>query len=474
MEVAVDTVRRTVGTHDVAQLASRLRGSVLRPGEQGYDEARVLWNGMVNKRPAVIAQCRGVADVIEAVNFARNSGLELSVRGGGHNVAGNALCDGGLTIDLTAMRSVRVDPKARTARAEGGATWGDFDKETQVFGLATTGGAVPTTGIAGLTLGGGIGWLMNKYGLACDNLLSADVVTADGQLLIANETENADLFWGLRGGGGNFGVATSLEYRVHPVGRVLAGLIVYPLAQAREVMRFFKTLTADAPDELVAMIVLMTSPEGQKLCAVAVCFNGDHDAGQRLLAPLRGFGRPIADQIASMPYIQMQNMFIEAFPYGHQNYWKSNFLNELAPGAIDVLIQGIVDAPSPMSSILIEQLGGAVLRADDHSTAFSHRTPTNFSALGVWKDAAENATHMAWVRDVWSKVQPFSSGGVYVNYLGEGADEGGDRIREAYGPEKYARLMALKQKYDPMNLFRGNQNINPHGLGSGEGSAVPS
>jgi FAD/FMN-containing dehydrogenase len=302
---------------------------------------------------------------------------------------------------------------------------------------------------------------MNKYGLACDNLLSADVVTARGRMVTASTSENADLFWGLRGGGGNFGVVTSLEYRLHPVGPVLAGLLLYPLGQAREVMRFFNSFANSAPDELVAMIVLMTSPEGQKLCAVAVCYSGDMETGQQVLAPLRQFGMPVADQIAPIPYIQMQNMFIDAFPYGHQNYWKSSFLNDLRPDAIDVLIQGIKDCPSPQSSILIEHLSGAVLGVDNQATAFSHRMRTNFSALGVWKDAAENTTHMSWVREVWNKVQPFSSGGVYVNYLGGAVDEGSDRIREAYGPEKYARLLALKQKYDPTNLFRGNQNINP-------------
>jgi FAD/FMN-containing dehydrogenase len=446
----------------IAAFKASLRGALLRPGDHGYDEARKIWNAMIDKKPVLIARCAGVADVINAVNFARTHDLLVAVRGGGHNVAGNAVCDDGLMIDLSPMNSVRVDPTAGTARAEGGVTWGEFDHETQAFGLATTGGVIPTTGIAGLTLGGGIGWLMGSYGLSCDNLLAVDIVTADGQLHKASASENADLFWGVRGGGGNFGVVTSFEYRLHAVRQVLGGLVIYPVDKAREVLQFYRQLTSTAPDELAAFAALLTSPEGAPVVAIIVCYNGTVEAGEKVLQPLRAFGSPLVTDIAPRPYAAQQNMLLAGFPAGLHNYWKSSFLQSLSDGAIDTMIARFAVVPSPTSSMAIEHISGAVSRVGDNDTAFNHRkSPYNFLIVGIWPNAADNDAHIRWVRDTWDAMQPFSAGAVYVNYLGQSADEGAERIKEAYGMAKYERLLELKKKYDPTNLFRLNQNINP-------------
>jgi len=449
----------------VSDFKESLRGALLQPGDAGYDDARKIWNGMIDRRPALIACCCGIADVINSVNFARTHGLLVAVRGGGHNIAGNAVCDGGLMINLSAMKSVRVDPVRRTARAEPGLTWAEFDRETQAFGLATTGGQISTTGIAGLTLGGGWGYLARQHGLTSDNLLSADVVTADGQLLSASATEHADLFWGLRGGGGNFGVVTSFEYRLHPVGTVLAGLIAYPLDKAKEVLRVFRDLTAAAPDELASGAILITLPDGPPVIGVGVCYNGAIEEGERILKPLRTFGSPLMDQIGPMPYLAAQKLIDGLYPPGLQNYWKSSFLKEISDKAIDTIEAYCAKRPSSMCHVVIEhQLGGAVGRIDRDATAFNHRD-AQYSFLGIGECAApadaENCTR--WVREFWQAMQPYSTGGVYVNYLGQEADEGADRIKAAYGPEKYRRLSALKNKYDPTNLFRLNQNIRPAG-----------
>jgi hypothetical protein len=315
----------------IEQFRTGQRGAHLLRGDDGYDAARKIYNAMIDHRPAMIARCAGVADIIGAVNFARNNGLLVSVRGGGHNVSGNAVCDGGLMIDLSAMKSVRVDPQTRTARAEAGVTWGEFDRETQAFGLATTGGLVSTTGIAGLTLGGGIGWFMGTYGLACDNLISADVVTADGTFLTASKARNEDLFWGLRGGGGNFGVVTSLEFQLHPVGPMLGGIVIHRLDKATEVIKFYDDFTRASPDEVGTFVGFVTSPEGERVMAIFVCYNGDIAIGERVLKPLRAFGPPLADMIGPMSYVQVQRMMDDAFPAGRQNYWKSNFLKGSTP-----------------------------------------------------------------------------------------------------------------------------------------------
>src|SRR5215469_8609405 len=335
----------------VQELRASLHGPLLCPGDASYDEARKVWIGMINRRPALIARCAGVADVIAAVKFARTHDVLVSVRGGGHNIPGNSVCDGGLMIDLAGMRSVRVDPVQRTARAEGGATWEDFDRETQAFGLATTGGSVSHTGIAGLTLGGGLGWLGGKHGLSCDNLLSADLVTADGNVLIASADENADLYWGLRGGGGNFGVVTSFEYQLHPVGSLLAGMVLYPFSKAKDALRFYRDFIADAPDELKTIGALLTSPDGVPVAGIAVCYNGDLATGEKLLRPIRAFGPPLADHIGPTAYRQVQTLLDSAAIRGRRYYIKSSMMQRISDAAIDTLIDRFATVPSPMSLI---------------------------------------------------------------------------------------------------------------------------
>lgn len=418
---------------------------------------------MIDKRPALIARCAGVGDVMQCLNFARTNNLLVAVRGGGHNVAGNAVCDDGLVIDLTRMKGVRVDPPRRTARAEAGVIWREFDRETQAFGLATTGGQISTTGIAGLTLGGGWGYLARRYGLSCDNLLSADIVTADGQLLTASAGENADLFWGIRGGGGNFGVVTSFKYQLHPVGEVLAGIVAYPLEKAKELLKRFRELTIGAPNELASGIVLTTLPDGIAVVAVVACYTGPAAEGERILKPLRG-GSPLLDSIGRIPYTAAQQLIDAFYPSGLHSYWKASFLKEVNDHAIDTMAAYCSKRPTPMCHGLIEHtLGGAVKRADRDATAFGHRDAEySFMAIGVCTGSGEDAACARWAREFWNAMQPSSTGGVYVNYLGQEADEGMERVKAAYGPEKYQRLVALKKKYDPANLFRRNQNINPN------------
>ncbi len=441
--------------------AAGFRGELLRPGEPGYDASRKVWNGMIDKRPALIARCVGAADVVAAVNFARDHDLLLSVRGGGHNITGNAVCERGLMLDLSPMKGVRVDPAGHRARAEAGLTWGEYNRETQAFGLASTGGVVSTTGIAGLTLGGGLGWLMGKHGLSCDNLVSADIVTADGKLLTASAEQHPELFWGLRGGGGNFGVVTSFEYRLHPVGPVLAGMVLHPLAKAREVLRFYREYARSAPDELTAFAAMMTSHEGDPVVAVVVGYIGDLDAGEKLVAPLRKFGMPLVDTIAPMSYVQLNMLFDAAFPYGGvQRYWKSSFLKELGDDALEVLVDRAATLPSPMSMVGFFHVHGAATRVDPDATAFGLRDDQwDYDVISQWDDPAESARHIQWTREFWTAVEPFATGAVYVNHLD--AEEGA-RIRAAYSnSSSYGRLVALKNKYDPTNLFRLNQNIRP-------------
>jgi FAD binding domain-containing protein/berberine-like enzyme len=449
-------------TSEIATFAKGLRGQLLRPGDGNYDDARRVWNGMIDKRPALIVRAAGVVDVIQAVEFARESGLVLAVRGGGHNVSGNAVCDGGLTLDLSLMRSVRVDPKRQSLSAEGGTLWRDLDHEAESFGLATTGGLISSTGVAGLTLGGGLGWLMGSYGLACDNLLSAELVTAAGELVTASASEKADLFWGLRGGGGNFGVAASLEYRLHPVGLMLGGLIIHPLEQAADLFRFYEKFTREAPDALGSMLLFVTSPDGERVAALAVCYNGPPEEGEVLLAPLRAFGSPLADTIGPMRYTQIQQMFDEGFPAGLQNYWRSSFLEYLDGDGIEAIVERFRQAPSPQAAIAIEQLGGAAARVSAEDTAFNHRASRfNLLILGMWPERNAKAENVKWVQSTSETLAPNASSRVYVNYLGQSGDEGVGRVKAAYGPESYARLVALKNKYDPENLFRLNQNIQP-------------
>jgi len=459
-EQSIATGRLALDDATVQDFTASLRGEVLRPTDEGYDEARKIQNGMIDRRPTLIARCAGVADVIASVNFARDQQLLLSVRGGGHSVPGFSVCDGGLMIDLSRMRGVRVDAARQTVRAEGGVTWGDFDHETQAFGLATTGGVVRTTGIAGLTLGGGHGFLMRKYGLTCDNLLSVDLITAEGQLLTASAEEHSDLFWALRGGGGNFGVATSFEYKLHEVGPVLAGMLIYPLARAKEIFRIYRDVTTAAPDELTLYFALATLPDGTQAAGVLGCYAGPIAEGERLLGPLRESGPHLADQFGPMPYTALQSIPENFNPPGMRNYWKSGYMTQLSDDAIDLLVEEYPSVPAPFTHLLVEQMGGALSRIGEDETAVSHRDALyNAIIIGMWAEPAEDERIIDWVRRLWEALRPFTSGGAYVNY--EMSDAGEDRVRVAYGYEKYERLVALKNRYDPTNMFRLNQNITP-------------
>lgn len=443
----------------VEAFQSRLRGTLLRPGDTAYDATRTIHNGMIDRRPGLIARCAGPADVMACVQFAREHALLVSVRGGGHSVSGASVCEGGLMIDLAPMKSVYVHPHERTARAEPGVTWGEFDHETQAFGLATTGGTVRPTGIAGLTLGGGHGFLMRRHGLACDNLLSVDLVTAAGTWLRASATEYPELFWGLRGGGGNFGVATSLAYRLHPVGPMLAGIVVYPFAQAKAFLKLYREVTSAAPDELGTLVALGTLPDGTRAAVLLAGYTGAIADGERLLRPLREFGPPLLDQIAPSPYIALQSIGENFNPIAHRNYQKSNYLRALSDEAIEIMVEHYARVPAPLTHIVVEHMGGAVSRTARSATAYNYRDAQyNFLIVGIWNAAAEDTTQIGWVRDLWQALQPFSTGSMYVNYDSE---VGADQLQAAFGAEHYARLVALKNTYDPTNMFRMNQNIKP-------------
>jgi FAD/FMN-containing dehydrogenase len=442
----------------IETLKAELAGKVTLPQDAGYDAARKVWNGMIDQRPRAIVRCSAASDVVACVNFARASGWPLAVRGGGHNAAGLGVCDDGLVVDLSGMRSVEIDSASKVAAVGGGATWADFDGAALRHGLATTGGAVSTTGVAGLTLGGGIGWLMRSHGLACDNLVGVEMVTAAGETLRASASENPDLFWGVRGGGGNFGVVTRFEVRLHPIGTVLGGMLLYPIEKAREHLVAYRELMASAPDELTAFAVLMTTPDGARVFGIPLLYNGPPEEGEKVVRPLRQLG-PIADMVGPMPYTQHQTMLDEGFPAGLQVYWRSAFLGGIPDAALDAFVASFSRVTSPLSAMLLESMGGAVARVDTDATAYNHRKAAyNLAIIGRWTNPAEASTHIAWVRAAQEAMQPFATGGVYVNYLG---DEGQDRVRAAYGDAKYARLVALKNKYDPGNLFRRNQNIVP-------------
>lgn len=443
----------------VAAFSSRLSGELLRPGCNGYEDARKVWNGMIDKRPALIVRCAGVGDVVDAVRFARERDLLASIRGGGHNIAGKAVCDGGLMIDLSRMRSVRVDPVKRTACVEGGALLGDLDREAQVFGLATTAGVVTHTGVGGLTLGGGVGRLARKHGLACDNLLGVEIVTADGDVLRASATENEDLFWGVRGGGGNFGVVTVFEFQLHPVGpRVLGGKVVHRLEEAQTALEFYHDFSRSAPDELSTDAIFLTSPEGERVLAISVCYVGPIKEGERVLQPLRRFGRPLVDDIGPFAYTEVQAAADDFFPIGLRFYWKSHFLKEISGDAVQATVRHFAKVPSARSLLVFQQFGGVVGRVGRSETAFWHRDVQwdNFAA-SVWQDRAESEMQLQWVREWWDLMKPFSLGGEYVNNLGEETE---DHVRASYGAN-YERLVALKNKYDPTNFFRLNANVTP-------------
>ena len=446
----------------VADLASTFSGQLLQPADAGYDEARRVHNGLIDKRPALIAKCRGVADVADAVHLARKLGLEVAVRGGGHNVAGRATIDGGLMIDLAPMKGVHVDPKSRAARVQGGVTWAEFNRETQLHSLAVTGGFVSSTGIAGLTLGGGLGWLMGKYGLAIDNLRSVEIVTADGKVLQSSNDEQPDLFWAVRGGGGNFGIATSFEYQLHPVGpAVSGGLIAHTFDRAGDVLKFFRDATTSLPDEQTIVGALIHAPDGSgtKLGAIATCHCGSLDAGEKAMRPLKQFGSPAMDALGPIPYCQLNSMLDAAYPKGALNYWKSSFLTELSDEAINTMIACFAECPTPMAQLLLEYLHGAATRVGVGDTAFPHRSEGyNLVVLSEWMNKADNDRCIAWARKTFGEMQPFFAPGRYVNYLGD--DETGEPVAAAYGPN-YRRLKQLKTKYDPENFFRMNQNIRP-------------
>ena len=444
------------------ELAGMFNGSFVGPDDAGYDEVRAVHNGLVDKRPAVIARCHTVADVRDAVNFGRDSGLEVSVRGGGHNVAGRAVTDGGLMIDLSLMRGVDVDPARRRARSQGGATWNEYNRATGVYGQATTGGVISTTGVAGLTLGGGLGWLMGKHGLAIDNVAQIELVTADGQARLVDEASEPDLFWALRGGGGNFGVAASFEFETHPLDVILGGLIAHPLAAAGEVIDHFRQFTKDLPDEATVFCGLVHAPDGSgaQLCALPLCHCGDLAQAEADLAPLRQFGPPLLDLVQPMPYPMVNTMLDDAFPKGALNYWKSAFFTELSDAAIETMIEAFKAVPSIMTGMLIEHFHGAMCRVDATATAFPFREPGyNLVMTGQWSDPADTAANLAWVRDTFAALEPYTAPKAYVNYLG---DDESARVASAYGPN-LDRLVEIKRRYDPENLFRLNHNIDPAG-----------
>lgn len=454
----------------LSDFRNSLRGQLLFPGEAAYEDARKIHNAMIDRHPAVIARCAGVADVMAAVKFAKSQGIRTSIRGTGHNVTGISLCDDGLVIDLSAMKGIHVNPVARTARVEPGVTWGEINHDLQAFGLAATGGYVGTTGVGGLTLGGGLGWMVRKHGCALDNLLSADVVTAEGELLRASAEENADLFWGIRGGGGNFGIVTSFEFQVHPAGTVLAGLVMHPLSQGREALRFWRKYEETAAEEMSNSVVIFRAgaelpvPDvlrREAIVALGGVWIGAMEEGERALRPLREYGPPAADIYQPMPYSAAQTMADFLWPKGLYSYWKSSFLKSLNDDAIDTMLDFSAMMPSPLTVVVIEHDGdSAWSRVPEDATAFGHRDwPYNIVITAMWKDPKESDANIQWTRKFWEAMKPFLAEAAYVNYLGDVDEEG---IRIAYG-KKYERLAALKQKYDPTNFFCMNQNIKPSG-----------
>lgn len=461
-----------IGDATVAELQAALRGTIVRPGDAGYDEARSIWNGSHDKRPALVIRCAGTADVIKAVEFAHSQDLPVAVRGGGHSIAGFSTVDDGVVIDLSAMRTVTVDPSHRRAVVQGGATWQDVDHETQAFGLAVTGGLVSSTGVGGFTLGGGIGWLMRKHGLACDNLVAADVVTSDGELVHASTDENAELLWALRGGGGNFGIVTSLELELHPVGpTVTAGLVFFPGDAARDVLRGWRDLTRSMPRELTSLVNLATAPpvpflppevHGKPIVAIALMHCGPQDDAERAIAPLRALAEPIGDIVGPMPYVAMQQALDPLWERGAQNYFTAAFVDDLSDEAIDEAVAQWRSKPTAQSEVHVQHLGGAVADVPPQGTAFAHRTsPYICNVIARTPDAKGFDEHVGWARDARAALARYGTGGVYVNFSGEG---GADKARSAYPPATYTRLVEVKRRYDPNNMFRLNQNIPPNPL----------
>jgi FAD/FMN-containing dehydrogenase len=469
MAMTGTTLGKPLSEATIEELRAKLRGQLISRTDDGYEAARKVYNGMIDRHPLLIARCVDVADVIGAVDFARENGLTLAIRGGGHNVAGFGTCDDGLVIDLSPMKGIHVDPAKRTVRAEGGCTWGDVDHATHAFGLAAPGGVISTTGIAGLTLGGGIGYLTRKYGLSCDNLISADVVTADGRLITASADQNADLFWGLRGGGGNFGVVTSFEFRLQPVSTVFGGPILYPLEKSKDALRFYRDYMAKAPDDMNAFFAFLIVPPGppfpehlhnKTVCGVVCCYTGSMDKAEEVVRPLRDFGPPVFEHVGPVPFPMLQGTFDPLLPPGLQHYWKADFVKELSDEVIDAHVKYGPGVPTFNSAIHIYPVSGAAGRVGKNDTAFSYRDAAFTHVLAaVYPDPADTPKNKTWVQNYWSELHRHSAGGAYVNFMME---EGEERIAASYR-DNYQRLAQVKAKYDPNNLFHVNQNIKPNG-----------
>jgi hypothetical protein len=466
------SINPVLGDAAVQQLAGVLAGEVLTPDSDGYDDARKVWNGLFDNRPALIVKCAAVADVVAAVDFARANAMTVAVRGGGHSAVGYSTCDDGIVIDLSGMKGIQVDPEARTANAQAGLTWGEFDAATQEHGLAVTGGRFSTTGISGLTLNSGSGWLDRKCGLTGDNLLEAELVTADGGVIKASPTENADLFWGLRGGGGNFGVVTSFKFRLHEVGPlVYGGLMAAPPDRARDILRFMRDYMADAPDDLGVGVAFISAPpedfvppeaHGAPMVGIVICWTGPHDEGERVVKPIRRVAQPVMDMVGPIPYTALQSMLDGGGPFGTRGYMKAEFLEEMTDDSIDVMVDFGGRRPGPMAQLLLESLGGAITRVGENDTALGRRSPKwCYHALSMWMDPSDEAeqAHVGWARELAEAMEPHTVDGVYLNFTSDQSHE--ERVRSSYGPEKYERLVALKDKYDPGNLFHLNANIRP-------------
>ncbi len=461
------TGNATIPETTVQEFKSRLRGELVRPGDKDYENARTVYNAMIDRHPLMVLRCADVADVIAAVNFARENKLPVAVRGGGHNVTGAATCDDGIVIDLSAMKGIQVDPAGRTARAQGGCTWGDFDHATHAFGLAAPGGIISTTGIAGLTLGGGIGHLTRNYGLSCDNLISVDVVTADGRFLKASANENADLFWGICGGGGNFGVVTSFEFKLHPVSTVFAGPVLYSPDKAKEAMQFYRSYMSNAPDNMNAFFAFLIVPPGppfpehlhnKTMCGIVACYTGPMEHAEEVVGPLREFGPPAFVGLGPLPFPALQGAFDALVPPGLQHYWKADFVKELSDAVIEAHVKYGPDIPTISSAMHIYPVSGAANRVGKNDTAFNYRDAKYVHVIAaMYPDPTDTPKNMEWVRSYWSALHPHSAGGAYVNFM---MDEGKERIAATYR-DNYDRLVEIKNKYDPTNLFHLNQNIAP-------------
>ncbi len=444
-----------LGAATLQDFRNSLHGQLVLPQDAEYDEVRKVFNAMIDRRPALIVQCIDTHDVVQSVQFARSHNLPVAMRGGGHSVAGHSMIEGGLLIDLSLMKNVEVDPVKRIAKAQPGLRLGEYIAETEKWGLVTPTGTASDTGLAGLALGGGYGWLSGKYGMTVDNILGFEVVTADGQVLHASETENADLFWALRGGSGNFGVVTSFELKLYMVTKVFGGMLLYPFAMAREVLRFYREVASTAPDELTTYAALLTAPDGQKMVAILACYTGSMKEGERVLAPIREFGPPVVDLMRPMRYSEVNTLIDEANPQGMQNYWKWNGLKDLPDEAIDAIVDAYARVPSPRSAILIDQLHGAASRVSPTATAFAHRdAPHGLVIISLWDDPSEAEVNIAWTKELAAATEEYSTGGIYVNA------EFGDKAHAAFGVN-YERLSQIKAKYDPTNFFRHNQNIKP-------------